>query len=82
MYTIPTLKTKRLTLRALSISDQDAMVDIITSNMNVMCWLPGSDKVSTLEGQREIALDYLTDFIESWNELGMKHEKMSTFMIP
>jgi len=67
---IPTLKTKRLTLRPLSISDRDAMVDMIMSDMDVMYWLPGSDKVSTLEGQREVALDYLIDFIAPWDELG------------
>lgn len=33
---IPTLKTKRLTLRPFSISDQDAMVDMIMSDMDVM----------------------------------------------
>ncbi len=67
---IPTLKTKRLTLRPFSISDQDAMVDMIMSDMDVMYWLPGSDMVSTLEGQQELALEYITDFIEPWDELG------------
>ena len=67
---IPTLKTKRLTLRPLSISDQDAMVDTIMSDMDVMYWLPGSDEVSTPEGQREVALEYITDFMEPWDELG------------
>ncbi len=50
-----TLKTKRLTLRLLSLSDQDAMVDTIMSDMDVMYWLPYSDQVSTFEGQREVA---------------------------
>ncbi|MCP4024159.1 MAG: GNAT family N-acetyltransferase [Desulfobacteraceae bacterium] len=67
---IPSLKTKRLTLRPLSISDQDAMVDIIMSDMDVMYWLPYSDAVSTIEGQQEVALGYITDFIKPWNELG------------
>ena len=66
----PILKTKRLTLRPLLISDQDAMVDTIMSDMDVMCWLPYSDKVSTPEGQREVALGYITDFIKLWDELG------------
>ncbi len=67
---IPTLKTKRLILRPLSISDQDAMVDTIMSDMDVMYWLPYSDEVSTPEGQREVALGYITDFIKPWDELG------------
>jgi len=67
---IPTLKTKRLTLKPLSISDQDAMVDTIMSDMDVMYWLPYSDQVSTPEGQREVALGYITDFIKPWDELG------------
>ncbi len=67
---IPTLKTKRLTLRPLKFSDQDAMVETIMSDMNVMSWLPYSDQVATPEGQREVALGYLTDFIKPWEELG------------
>jgi [ribosomal protein S5]-alanine N-acetyltransferase len=66
----PILKTKRLTLRLLSLSDQDAMVDTIMSDMDVMYWLPYSDQVSTPGGQREVALGYITDFIKPWNELG------------
>jgi len=66
----PILKTKRLTLRLLSISDQDAMVYAIMSDMNVMYWLPYSDQVSTPEGQREVALGYITDFIKPWDEFG------------
>jgi RimJ/RimL family protein N-acetyltransferase len=65
-----TLQTKRLTLRPLSISDQDAMVDKIMSDMDVMYWLPYSDKVSTPEGQQETALGYITDFIKPWDEFG------------
>ena len=38
--------------------------------MDVMYWLPYSDEVSTFEGQREVALGYLTDFIKPWDELG------------
>ena len=64
----PILKTKRLTLRLLSLSDQDAMVDTIMSDMDVMYWLPYSDQVSTPEGQREVALGYITDFIKPWDE--------------
>ncbi len=67
---IPILKTKRLTLRPLLLSDQDAMVDMIMSDMDVMYWLPYSDQVSTPEGQREVALGYITGFIKSWDELG------------
>jgi ribosomal-protein-alanine N-acetyltransferase len=67
---IPTLKTKRLTLRPLSLSDQDAMVETIMSDMDVMHWLPYSDQVATPEGQREIALGYITDFIKPWDEFG------------
>jgi ribosomal-protein-alanine N-acetyltransferase len=64
------LKTKRLTLRPLLISDRDAMVDVIMSDMDVMYWLPVSGKVLTIEGQQAVALDYLTDFTESWDEFG------------
>ncbi len=67
---IPTLKTKRLTLRPLSLSDQDAMVETIMSDRDVMYWLPYSDHTSTPEGQREVAVGYLTDFIKPWDELG------------
>ena len=67
---IPALKTKRLILRPLSIFDQDAMVDTIMSDIDVMYWLPYSDEVSTPEGQREVALGYITDFIKPWDELG------------
>ena len=66
----PTLQTERLTLRPLAFSDRDAMVDRIMSDPDVMAWLPGSDKVSTLEGQRDVASDYLAGFIESWDNLG------------
>ncbi len=67
---IPTLKTKRLILRPLLLSDQDAMVDTIMSDMDVMYWLPYSDEVSTFEGQREVASGYITDFIKPWDEFG------------
>ncbi|MGV7223417.1 MAG: GNAT family N-acetyltransferase [Nitrospinales bacterium] len=67
---VPTFKTKRLTLRPFSMSDQDAMIDAIMSDMDVMYWLPYSNAVSTVEGQQEIALGYITDFIKSWDELG------------
>ncbi|EMS77871.1 N-acetyltransferase, GNAT-family [Desulfotignum phosphitoxidans DSM 13687] len=67
---IPTLKTKRLTLRPLSKSDQSAMVDAIMSDMDVMRWLPYSDAVSTFEGQQEVALGYINDFIKPWDTLG------------
>ena len=67
---IPTLKTKRLTLRPLSISDQDAMVDKIMSDMDVMNWLPYSEEAATPEGQLEVALGYITHFIKPWDELG------------
>lgn len=66
----PALKTKRLTLRPLSMFDQDAMVDTIMSDMDVMYWLPYSDAVSTVEGQRDVASGYITDFIKPWNKLG------------
>jgi len=49
------LKTKRLILRPLSIADRDSMIDTIMSDRDVMYWLPGSDEVSTIEGQREVA---------------------------
>jgi RimJ/RimL family protein N-acetyltransferase len=67
---IPTLKTKRLTLRPVSLSDQAAMVDTIMSDMDVMEWLPYSDAVSTLEGQQEVALGYIKEFIKPWDSLG------------
>lgn len=67
---IPTLKTKRLTLRPLSLSDQAAMVGTIMSDMDVMEWLPFSDAVSTVEGQHEVALGYITDFIKPWDSFG------------
>lgn len=67
---IPILKTKRLTLRPLSLYDRDAMVDTIMSDRDVMYWLPYSDEVSTPDEQREIALGYITDFIKPWDELG------------
>ena len=67
---IPTLKTKRLTLRPLSLSDQSAMVDAIMSDMDLMYWLPYSDAVSTFEGQQEVALGYLNDFIKPWDANG------------
>ena len=54
----------------MAISDQDAMVDTIMSDMDVMHWLPYSDAVSTPEGQREIASGYITDFIKPWDEIG------------
>ena len=47
---ITVLKTKRLTLRPLSTSDRDPMIDTIMSDMDVMYWLPYSDKVLTFEG--------------------------------
>lgn len=65
-----TLKTKRLTLRPLTISDRDSMVDTIMSDRDVMEWLPGSDEAITLEGQREVASAYIKDFTEPWDELG------------
>ena len=65
------LKTKQLILRPISIFDQDSMVDTIMSDRDVMQWLPGSDEVSTLEEQREVASVYLKDFTEPWDELGL-----------
>ncbi|MCG8632433.1 MAG: GNAT family N-acetyltransferase [Desulfobacterales bacterium] len=67
---IPTLKTKRLILRPLSLSDEDAMVETIMADMDVMHWLPYSDQVSTPEGQREVARGYLRDFIKPRDEFG------------
>lgn len=46
------------------------MVDTIMSDMDVMDWLPYSDAVSTFEGQQEVALGYITDFIKPWDSLG------------
>jgi len=66
----PILKTKRLILRPLSISDQESMVDIIMSDRDVMCWLPESDKTSTKRGQRKVASAYIKYFTEPWNEHG------------
>ncbi len=51
-------------------SDQDAMVDTIMSDTAVMYWLPYSDAVSTVKGQQEVALGYITDFIKPWKDLG------------
>jgi len=67
---ISTLKTSRLILKPLSISDKDAMVDFIMSDMDVMQWLPGSDEVSTSEGQRKVALEYIKVFTDHWDKLG------------
>lgn len=67
---IPILKTKRLTLRPLSLSDQSSMVNAIMSDMDVMYWLPYSDAVSTFEGQQEVALGYINDFIKPWDTFG------------
>lgn len=64
------LKTKRLILRPLSITDRDSMIDTIMSDRDVMYWLPGSDEVSTIEGQREVASVYIKDFTGPWDELG------------
>ena len=47
-----------------------AMVDTIMSDTDVMDWLPYSDAVSTFEGQQEVALGYITDFIKPWDSLG------------
>lgn len=67
---MPTLETKRLILRPLSVSDQDDMVDTIMSDTDVMYWLPGSDETSTPEGQHEVASRYIADFIAPWETLG------------
>lgn len=67
---ITILKTKRLTLRPLSLSDQNAMVDAIMSDMDVMDWLPYSDAVKTSEGQKEVALAYIEEFIKPWESHG------------
>jgi len=67
---IPTLKTKRLVLRPLVFSDQDAMIDGIMSDRDVMRWLPYADAASTPGGQIDVALGYLTAFIKSWDEFG------------
>jgi ribosomal-protein-alanine N-acetyltransferase len=67
---IPILRTKRLTLRPLSLSDQSAMVDAIMSDMDTMYWLPYSDAVSTFEGQKAVALGYINDFIKAWDAFG------------
>jgi len=64
------LTTKRLILRPLLNSDQDAMVETIMSDSEVMEWLPGSDETSTLKGQREVALAYIKDFTEPWDKFG------------
>lgn len=66
---IPTLKTKRLALRPLSISDLDAMINIIMSDRDVMYWLPRSEDVTTLEGQQEVASGYITHFTKPWEEV-------------
>jgi len=55
-------------LRPISISDKDAMVDTLMSDMDVMYWLPYSDAVSTIRGQRNVAMEYLTEFIKPWEE--------------
>ncbi len=67
---IPILKTERLILRPLAISDRDAMVDLIMSDMDVMEWLPLSDQVSTPRGQRRVAQEYILDFIKHWDKPG------------
>lgn len=46
------------------------MVDTIMSDMEVMYWLPYSDAASTVEGQQEVALGYISTFIKSWDETG------------
>lgn len=65
-----TLKTDRLTLRPLAMSDLDDMVEIITSDKSVMHWLPYSDDAATPEGQRAVAKGYLDSFIPPWEEKG------------
>jgi len=67
---ITTLKTKRLALRPLSISNLDAMINIIMSDRDVMYWLPRSEDVTTLEGQQEVASGYITHFTKPWEEVG------------
>ncbi|WDP91487.1 MAG: GNAT family N-acetyltransferase [Desulfobacter sp.] len=67
---VPTLKTKRLTLRPLAFSDRDALVDAIMSDKDVMKWLPRSDEASTPEGLGKAEAGYLEDFIPPWDELG------------
>jgi RimJ/RimL family protein N-acetyltransferase len=67
---MPTINTRRLTLRPFSVFDRDAMVDTIMSDMDVMHWLPYSDGVSTPAGQRDLASGYISDFIKPWDELG------------
>ena len=38
-------------------------------DMDVMYWLPGSDEVTDLHGQREVASVYIKDFTNPWDEL-------------
>ncbi|MBU8849138.1 MAG: GNAT family N-acetyltransferase [Desulfobacterales bacterium] len=59
-----------MTLKPLSMADQDSMVNKIMSDMDVMQWLPYSDAVSTVRAQQEVALGYITDFIKPWKEFG------------
>lgn len=51
-------------------SDQVVMIDTIMSDMDVMYWLPYSNAAATVEGQKEVALGYIKDFIKHWDELG------------
>ena len=67
---MPTLTTKRLVLRPLSIADLDSLVDTIMSDKDVMQWLPRSDETTTLEGQRKVASGYIKEFTNPWDELG------------
>lgn len=67
---VPILRSQRLELRSLQISDQDAMVELIMSDMDVMQWLPGSDEVSTPAGQRKVALEYIAHFTKPWAKHG------------
>ena len=68
MAPAPTLKTKRLILKPLSIADRESMVDVIMSDRDVMHWLPRSDEASTKRGQREVASIYINNFTRPWIE--------------
>jgi hypothetical protein len=59
------------------------MVDAIMSDMDVMRWLPYFDAVSTFEGQQEVALGYINDFITDRENLAsMQHKAIQSNFIP
>jgi len=70
MTDIPTLETARLRLRPLSWDDQDALVDTIFSDRDVMEHLPGIGPAENLDEQQLLACGYISAYSEPWNGHG------------